>query len=90
MENLKDIVPDESFNWDSYEKGDSTPNVNRDELVKTYDETLGAMKDKEVVMGTVTAMNKREVVVNIGYKSDGIVPMSEFRYNPDLKVGDEV
>ena len=90
MENLKDIVPDESFNWDSYEKGDSTPNVNRDELVKTYDETLGAMKDKEVVMGTVTAMNKREVVVNIGYKSDGIVPMSEFRYNPELKVGDEV
>ena len=90
MENLKDIVPDESFNWDSYEKGDSTPNVNRDELVKTYDETLGAMKDKEVVMGTVTAMNKREVVVNIGYKSDGIVPMSEFRYNPDLKVGDAV
>ncbi len=90
MENLKDIVSDESFNWDSYEKGDSTPNVNRDELVKTYDETLGAMKDKEVVMGTVTAMNKREVVVNIGYKSDGIVPMSEFRYNPDLKVGDEV
>ena len=90
MENLKDIVPDESFNWDSYEKGDSTPNVNRDELVKTCDETLGAMKDKEVVMGTVTAMNKREVVVNIGYKSDGIVPMSEFRYNPDLKVGDEV
>ena len=90
MENLKDIVPDESFNWDSYEKGDSTPNVNRDELVKTYDETLGAMKDKEVVMGTVTAMNKREVVVNIGYKSDGIVPMSEFRYNPDLKIGDEV
>ncbi len=90
MENLKNIVPDENFNWDSYEKGESTPNVNRDELVKTYDDTLGAMKDKEVVMGTVTAMNKREVVVNIGYKSDGVVPMSEFRYNPDLKVGDEV
>ena len=90
MENLKDIVPDENFNWETYEKGDSEPNVNREELVKTYDETLGAMKDKEVVMGTVTAMNKREVVVNIGYKSDGVVPMSEFRYNPDLKVGDEV
>ena len=90
MENLKNIVPDENFNWESYEKGDSESNVNREELVKTYDETLGAMKDKEVVMGTVTAMNKREVVVNIGYKSDGIVPMSEFRYNPDLKVGDEV
>ena len=90
MENLKNIVPDENFNWDSYEKGESTPNVNWDELVKTYDDTLGAMKDKEVVMGTVTALNKREVVGNIGYKSDGVVPMSEFRYNPDLKVGDEV
>jgi small subunit ribosomal protein S1 len=48
------------------------------------------MKDKEVVLGTVTALNKREVVVNIGFKSDGVVPMSEFRYNPDLNVGDEV
>ena len=61
MENLKDIVPDENFNWETYEKGDSEPNVNREELVKTYDETLGAMKDKEVVMGTVTAMNKHRV-----------------------------
>ena len=58
--------------------------------VKTYDETLNTVKDKEVVMGTVTSMNKREVVVNIGFKSDGVVPMSEFRYNPDLKIGDEV
>ena len=60
------------------------------ELEKKYDETLNTVKEKEVVMGTVTAMNKREVVVNIGFKSDGVVPMSEFRYNPDLKVGDQV
>lgn len=90
MENLKNIVPDENFDWESYEKGDLETDVKKDELVKTYDETLSTMKEKEVVMGTVTSLNKREVVVNIGFKSDGVVPMSEFRYNPDLKIGDEV
>ena len=90
MENLKNIQPVEDFNWDSYENGDSYGEKSKEELVKTYDETLNTVKDKEVVMGTVTAMNKREVVVNIGFKSDGVVPMSEFRYNPDLKIGDEV
>ncbi|MDR1380774.1 MAG: 30S ribosomal protein S1 [Tannerella sp.] len=91
MENLKSIIPDESFNWDSYEKGETlVENKNVEELTKTYDETLNTVKDKEVVMGTVTAMNKREVVVNIGFKSDGVVPMSEFRYDPDLKVGNQV
>ena len=90
MENLKDIIPVEDFNWDSFEKGDTYNEQTKDDLVKTYNETLNTMKDKEVVMGTVTALNKREVVVNIGFKSDGIVPMSEFRYNPDLKIGDEV
>ena len=58
--------------------------------MKTYDESLNTVKDKEVIEGTVIALNKREAVVNIGYKSDGIIPMSEFRYNPDLKVGDTV
>jgi len=90
MENLKNISPVEDFNWDSYEKGETFGDANKEELVKTYDETLNTMKDKDVVMGTVTALNKREVVVNIGFKSDGVVPMSEFRYNPELKVGDEV
>ena len=90
MENLKNIQPVEDFNWEAFEKGDSLSGVSKEDLVKTYDETLNTVKDKEVVMGTVTAMNKREVVVNIGFKSDGVVPMSEFRYNPDLKVGDEV
>ena len=62
----------------------------REELTKSYDETLNTVKDKDVTEGTVIAMNKREVVVNIGYKSDGIISISEFRYNPDLKVGDTV
>ncbi|MDR2679352.1 MAG: 30S ribosomal protein S1 [Tannerella sp.] len=90
MENFKNVVPVEEFNWDSYEKGETYDEQNKDALVKTYDETLNTMKDKEVVTGKVTALNKREVVVNIGFKSDGVVPMSEFRYNPDLKIGDEV
>ncbi|MDR1602038.1 MAG: 30S ribosomal protein S1 [Tannerella sp.] len=90
MENFKNVVPVEEFNWDSYEKGETYDEQNKDELVKTYDETLNTMKDKEVVTGKVTALNKREVVVNIGFKSDGVVPMSEFRYNPDLQIGDEV
>ena len=90
MENLKNIVPVEDFNWDSFEKGDTYSDQTKDDLVKTYDVTLNTMKDKEVVIGTVTALNKREVVVNIGFKSDGVVPMSEFRYNPELKIGDEV
>jgi len=91
MENLKNIVPNEEFNWESYEKGEErTDGKSADELAGLYDETLSTVKDKEVVLGTVTAMNKREVVVNIGYKSDGVVPMSEFRYNPELKVGDKV
>ena len=90
MENLKNIQPIEDFDWDALEKGESYGSVSKDDLVKTYDNTMNTVKDKEVVMGTVTAMNKREVVVNIGFKSDGVVPMSEFRYNPDLKVGDEV
>ena len=90
MENLKNIAPIEDFNWDAYENGDAVTNVSKEELEKAYDSTLNKVNDREVVDGTVIAMNKREVVVNIGYKSDGIIPLSEFRYNPDLKVGDTV
>ena len=90
MENLKNIAPIEDFNWDAYENGDATTTVSKEDLEKAYDSTLSKVNDREVVDGTVIAMNKREVVVNIGYKSDGIIPLSEFRYNPDLKVGDTV
>ena len=90
MENLKNIAPIEDFNWEAYESGDATTNVSKEDLEKAYDSTLNKVNDREVVDGTVIAMNKREVVVNIGYKSDGIIPLSEFRYNPDLKVGDTV
>ena len=78
----------QNFDWDAYEK-ESKGTLN-EELIAKYDNTLNAIKDKEVVEGVVTSINKREVVVNVGFKSDGIVPATEFRYNPDLKVGDKV
>ncbi len=83
-------APAADFDWDAYEKGISLSETEKINLEKIYDDTLNAIKDKEVVEGTVISINKREVVVNVGYKSDGIVPMSEFRYNPDLAVGDKV
>ena len=82
--------PIEDFDWDAYEKGETQGEKSREELTRTYDESLNTVKDKDVIEGTIIALNKREAVVNIGYKSDGIIPMNEFRYNPDIKVGDTV
>ena len=82
--------PIEDFDWDAYEKGESQTDKSREDQEKTYDASLNTVKDKEVTEGTIISLNKREVVVNIGYKSDGIIPLSEFRYNPDLAVGDKV
>ncbi|WP_304805951.1 30S ribosomal protein S1 [uncultured Muribaculum sp.] len=82
--------PIEDFDWDAYENGENNGGKSREELTKTYDESLNTVKDKEVIEGTIIALNKRETVVNIGYKSDGIIPVNEFRYNPDIKVGDVV
>jgi small subunit ribosomal protein S1 len=82
--------PIEDFDWEAYEKGETHGEKTREELTQTYDESLNTVKDKDVIEGTIIALNKREAVVNIGYKSDGIIPMSEFRYNPDIKVGDKV
>ena len=82
--------PIEDFDWDAYEKGETKTDVSRDEQEKSYDASLNTIKDKDVTEGTIISLNKREAVVNIGYKSDGIIPISEFRYNPDIKVGDKV
>ncbi len=89
MNELKNS-PVEDFDWEAYENGDSTGAHSREELTHAYEESLNSIKDKEVIEGTIIALNKREAVVNIDYKSDGIIPMSEFRYNPDIKVGDKV
>ena len=85
----KNVKPLDDFNWDEFENG--TPaGVSKEELDKAYDETLNKVADHQVVEGKVISVDKKEVVVNIGYKSDGIIPASEFRYNPDLKIGDLV
>lgn len=90
MDNLKNVTPLQDFDWDAYENGGTNTVQSTAEMEKTYDETLNKVNEHEIVEGTVIAITKREVVVNIGFKSDGIVPASEFRYNPDLKVGDKV
>ena len=85
----KNVQPLEDFNWEEFENG-TVANVSKEELDKAYDETLNKVSEHQVVDGKVISVDKKEVVVNIGYKSDGIIPASEFRYNPDLKAGDVV
>ena len=89
MSDLKNVQPLADFNWDEFENG-SNANVSKQDLEKAYDETLNKVSEHQVVDGTVISIDKKEVIVNIGYKSDGIIPASEFRYNPELKVGDTV
>ena len=89
MSDFKNVQPLADFNWDEFENG-SNVNVSKEDLQKAYDETLNKVSEHQVVDGTVISIDKKEVIVNIGYKSDGIIPASEFRYNPDLKVGDTV
>ena len=85
----KNVQPLQDFNWDEFENG-SMANVSKEELDKAYDETLNKVSERQVVEGVVIAKDKKEVIVNIGYKSDGIISASEFRYNPDLQIGDKV
>src|SRR5690554_3222202 len=87
---LKTAGPIEDFDWDAFAEGETYNKEEKKQLTETYEQTLSEISDKEVVMGTVADMNKREVLINIGFKSNGVVSLNEFRYNPDLKVGDEV
>ena len=77
------------FDWDALAL-DGYTQIQRSELADTYEKTLSSINEKEVIEGTVVVLTKREAVINVGYKSEGVVPVSEFRYNPDLKVGDKV
>ena len=90
MENYKNIQPLSEFDWEAFEKGTVEGGESHKEQEASYDKTLGNVTENDVVEGTVISINKREVVVSIGFKSDGIVPVSEFRYNPELQVGDKV
>ena len=89
MSDFKNVQPLADFNWDEFENG-TNAGSNIDDIQKAYDETLNKVTEHQLVEGTVISADKKEVIVNIGYKSDGIIPASEFRYNPDLKVGDKV
>ena len=85
------IVANENFDWNSFENDlDLYGGQNKETVAEAYDKTLSNIATGEVVEGTVTEINKREVTVNIGYKSEGMIPATEFRYNPDLAVGDKV
>ena len=86
---IKDIKPLEGFDWEAFEN-DGVSAADKAAQKAAYEGTLNNVNDNEVVDGTITSINDREVVVNIGYKSEGIIARSEFRYAPDLKVGDTV
>ncbi len=90
MSNLNNIQPLQEFDWEGYEKGTALTQQSHEEQAQAYEKSLTGVNDHDVVEGKVISINKREVVVNIGYKSDGVIPVSEFRYNPDLAVGDTV
>ncbi|MBN1117504.1 MAG: 30S ribosomal protein S1 [Bacteroidales bacterium] len=82
---------DADFDWDSYNDSLEVYSVGqKDEIEKLYNDTLSTIAENEVIEGTVISLNKREVVINIGYKSEGVVSLNEFRYNPELKSGDKV
>ena len=83
------IAPEE-FDWDAFENTVAPGEENRADIEAAYDQTLSKVNENEVVEGVVTGINKREVIVNIGYKSEGVIAAPEFRYNPELKVGDKV
>ncbi|MBO4483751.1 MAG: 30S ribosomal protein S1 [Prevotella sp.] len=89
MSNFKNVQPLADFDWEQFENGGST-SVSKEEQTASYDSTLNKVSEHQVVDGTVISVDKKEVIVNIGYKSDGIIAASEFRYNPDLKIGDVV
>ncbi len=78
------------FDWDEFTANELDTNTDKKEIEKLYSATLSTIAENEVIDGTVISMNKREVVINIGYKSEGIISISEFRYDPDLKAGDTV
>ena len=80
----------EEFDWDAFEQEETKQSPRQKEYEEMYDKTLSTIAEDEVVEGTVISMNNREVVINIGYKSEGVISLNEFRYNPNLKVGDKV
>ena len=91
MENKNIQVANENFDWNAFENELGLyGQTSKEDITAKYDESLSNILAGEVVEGTVTGITKREVVVNIGYKSEGIIPVTEFRYNPELAIGEKV
>ena len=85
------VVDPPEFDWSSIgKKQEAYTDSEREKLEEIYNNTMKSIAEHEVLDGTVVAMNNREIVVNIGYKSDGVIPFNETRYNPDLKIGDQL
>ena len=90
MEENKNLAANENFDWNAFENESGLYDQPKEEITRHYDRTMSNIAVGETVEGTVSEINKREVTVNIGYKSEGVIPASEFRYNADLQVGDKV
>ena len=90
MEDVKKVVANENFDWNAFENETGLYDQSKEQISEAYDKTMSNIAVGEVVEGTVTEINKREVIVNIGYKSEGLIAVSEFRYNSELQVGDKV
>ncbi len=90
MENTEKKVANESFDWNAFENEVGLYDKEKDQITAAYNDTMSNIAVGETVEGTISEINKREVIINIGYKSEGVIPATEFRYDTDLKVGDKV
>lgn len=90
MRETKNIQPLQDFDWSKVEDRQGYSKEDKEKLQQAYDKTFGQIADQQLAEGTVVSITDKEVVVNIDFKSDGVIPAAEFRYNPDLKVGDRV
>ncbi|MCF8367197.1 MAG: S1 RNA-binding domain-containing protein, partial [Bacteroidales bacterium] len=90
---LESDLPDEpvEFDWDAIgKKDDNYSSAERNKLEELYNKTFSSIAEHEVVNGTIAGLNDREAIININFKSDGVIPRAEIRYNPDFKIGDEI
>ena len=85
----KNVQPLADFDWVAIDNKKETSNEQSQQLAEKYEQTFNAFTEQEVIEGTIVSITDREAVVNIGFKSDGVIPASELRYNPDFKAGDK-
>ncbi|MBR6417860.1 MAG: S1 RNA-binding domain-containing protein, partial [Bacteroidales bacterium] len=89
--NYKDVKPLEDFDWGAIDNNSEKSNqAEIEQQAAAYEKTFNQFTEQEVIEGTIVSINDREAVVNIGFKSDGVIPASELRYNPDFKAGDKI